>query len=202
MTEFRSTWAVRGLWPLPRRLRTLDGYGEDVIRTQLTSPRKALRELGLRSATLDTETIDALAMQAPYLERLMLKMSRVSGPLLERLFRVEWPALQRFELQGVSLSAEGTAALKDLSAPQLAQVELDIAQLRDEGARQILKMPWFTQLTRLSLVANQLTDEGLVGLLKANHRLEELVLQKNQISAAFVAKLKRLDSFRETLILR
>lgn len=202
LTEFRSTWAVRGLWPLPRRLKVLDGYGEDVIRTQLTTPRKALRELGLRSATLDAETIDGLAMQAPYLERLMLKMSRVSAPMFERLFRVEWPSLQRLELQGVSLSAEGTAALGNLWAPQLSQVDLDIAQLRDEGARQVLKLPWLKQLTRLSLVANRLTDDGLVGLVKAKHQLEELVLQKNQISAAFVAKLKRLDSFRDTLILR
>ena len=202
LTEFRSTWAVRGLWPLPRRLRTLDGYGEDVIRTQLASPRKALREFGLRSATLDTETIDALALQAPYLERLMLKMSRVSAPLLQRLFRVEWPALRRLQMQGVGLSVEGTAALADLSASQLTDVELDIAQLRDEGARGVLKIPWLKQLSRLSLVANRLTDDGLGELLKARHSFEELVLRKNQISAAFVAKLKKLDSFRDTVILR
>ena len=105
-------------------------------------------------------------------------------------------------MQGVSLSSEATAALANLSAPRLTQVELDIAQLRDEGARQVLTMPWLRQLTRLSLVANRLTDGGLAGLLTVRHRLEALVLQKNQISSAFVAKLKRLDSFHETVILR
>lgn len=200
LTEFRSTWGMRGLFPLPRRLRMLDGYGEDVIRSQLTTPRKALRDFGLRSATLSIDDADALAMQAPSLERIMLKMSVLSVRVIERLCRVEWPALECLEMHGVSLSFEAASALTALEAPKLSKVELNIAQLRDDGARLVLSMPWFNQLSRLSLAANRLTDDGLLPLLKAKHSLRELDVQKNQFSNGLISKLTRLASFRSTTI--
>lgn len=203
LVEFRSIWGMRGLFPLPRKLKTLDAYGQDVIRTQLTTPRKALREFVLRSATVTIEDAEALTKQAPYLEQIMLKMAVLSREALERLFRVEWPHLKVLELHGVSLSHEGVATLGELVAPALRTLELNIVQLRDEGAQQVVAMPWFSQLNRLSLVANRLTDAGVLPLIKAKHSLVELDLQKNnQISKAMFTRLQRAESFRNTQIVR
>lgn len=202
LLEFRTTWAARDLWPLPKRLRVLDGYGEDLIRTQLTEPRKMLREVALRSATIDFDGADLLAQQAPFLGSLLLRMSTVSPEVLRRLFRVEWRQLQRLELQGVRLDSDAVQALLTLIAPQLSNVELNIVHLGDAGAREVFKSPWFSQLKRLSLVGNRLTDDALAPLLEwpASKKvsLEELALGRNQISPGALAQLKRLRSFRGT----
>lgn len=206
LKEFRTTWAARDLWPLPKRLRVLDGYGEDLIRTQLSEPRKMLREFALRSATIDFDAADSLAQQAPYLGSLLLRMSTVSPEVLRRLFRVEWPTLRRLELQGVRLDFDGVQALHTLSAPQLSNLELNIVHLGDTGGRELFKAPWLSQLKRLSLVGNRLTDDAFAPLLEwppsKKLALKELALQRNQVSPAMLAKLKRLRVFRDTEILR
>lgn len=201
LTEFRTSRTLRNLRSLPAGVRVLDGYGEEVIRSVLAAARPALREVVVRSATLEAQSIDALALQAPYLERLMLKMSFVSPKLLRRLFRVEWPRLRALQLNGVSLALDGARALEGVEAPNLVHVEFNIAQLGDAGARQVFASPWFARLERLGLLANRLTDDALRPLLRATHSLRLLDVQKSQFSNELLAKLKRLDSFRATTIL-
>jgi len=201
LTEFRSGWALRNLSLLPPKLRVLDAYGDDVLRTQLSAPRKALRELAVRSATLDAECIDAMIKQAPFVEMLKIQMSRATVPLLRRLFEAPWPKLKRLNLTGVSLQGN-VESLQALRAPKLISVELTIAELRDEGARQLLRMPWLLQLQLLSLAANRLTDDGLEPLLEVKHRLSLLDLKKNRISNELFTRLQAAPSFRRTTILR
>ena len=143
---------------------------------------------------------------APYLGSLLLRMSTASPEVLRRLFRVEWRKLQRLELQGVRLDVDAVQALLTLTAPQLSNLELNIVHLGDAGAREVFKAPWFSQLKRLSLVGNRLTDEALVPLLEwpasKPVALEELALGRNQISPGVLAQLKRLRPFRGTEFLR
>ncbi len=201
LQAFHSTWVMRDLPALPRQLRVLDGYGEALVRTQLGSPRKALRELTVRSAVLEPDTIDDIARQAEFLERLTFKMSTLPSALLTRLFRHEWPKLARLELHGVNVGPAGARVLAELSAPNLRELELPIAQLGDEGFKALLGAPWFSQLTSLNVSANRVTDVGLAPLLRMQHSLEQLNLLKNRIPGDVGRRLADVPSLASTNVM-
>ncbi|MGV3624922.1 MAG: TIGR02996 domain-containing protein [Archangium sp.] len=156
----------------------------------LSLPRAPLKELFVETRRFGAAFAMALAIDAPALETLTLKIPTFEPGAFEALVDVAWPKLKSLELRYVGLGTNGVQ-LSKLRAPLLERLDVQSASLSDGSVSALFASPLMNSLKVLNLQSNRFTEGGLAPLFaRTEVALESLDLRGTKLPDLAIDKVR------------